>query len=150
MRRDIWDEIDRMKRQMDSMFNNFLGEDKPFLEGPTTSKDIQTRTPLSDIYEDDKQIKVEAELPGVKKDDIDINILEDGVEVKVDKSDETKYEDKEKGMHRIERSSSSFYRYIPLPEEADKENVIAKYEDGLLDITFPKKKTSKKKKVNIQ
>jgi len=108
------------------------------------------RRPLVDIVEKENEIISKIELPGVDKKDIKINVSESGLEIKVEKKEEIREEDKEKGYSRIERSYKGFYRYCPLPESIDTEKVEAKYEKGILEVIMPKKEGAKKKTKTIE
>ncbi len=148
----IWDEMRRMQEQMDTLFESFLGgspfssSHHPLLEGPTQEGVVTSnyRKPLSDIYETDKEVIATVELPGIEKKDININTTDDGVEIKVEKQEEKTNE--KKGMYRLERSYSGFYRHIPLPESVDKDRIRASYKNGVLELRMPKTATKKRRK----
>ena len=108
------------------------------------------RAPKCNMYETDKSVVAAFELPGVEKEDIELNILDDRIEVKVEKKQEK--EDRQKGMYRYEASSQSFYRIIPLPVNVKSENAQAEYTNGVLKIEIPKAKPveHKKKRVEIK
>jgi HSP20 family protein len=89
-----------------------------------------------DISEDDKNIYIEAELPGMKKEDVKVTI-EDGVlMIRGERKQET--EEKKKNYHRVERVYGSFSRAFTLGENVDKDSIEAKYENGVLHLTLPK------------
>jgi HSP20 family protein len=89
-----------------------------------------------DISEDEKNIYIEAELPGMKKEDVKVTV-EDGVlMIRGERKQET--EEKKKNYHRVERVYGSFSRAFTLGENIDKDNIEAKYEDGVLHLTLPK------------
>ena len=154
MRWTIWDDIRRMQREMDRMFDNFLER-----EFPSTSL-IESRfggisnfrEPLSDIWEDDKEMRVVMEIPGVDKDDIVVTAKDGGLEIKVQRKDEIKEENKNKGFYRIERRYAGFYRHLPLPSDADVEKISATYKNGILELKIPKKegKKDKEKRIDIK
>ncbi len=88
------------------------------------------------IAEDEKNIYIEAELAGLKKEDVKVTI-EDGVlTIRGERKQET--EEKKKNYHRVERVFGSFSRSFTLGENIDKDNIEAKYEDGVLHLTLPK------------
>jgi len=86
-------------------------------------------------------------MPGLDKGDIKINLTEDKLEI----SAETKYEEekKEKGYVYKERRSGSYYRTISLPSSIDSDNSKASYNNGILQITMPKKEIKKKTPLKI-
>jgi len=89
-----------------------------------------------DISEDEKNIYIEAELAGLKKEDVKITV-EDGVlTIRGERKQET--EEKKKNYHRVERVYGSFSRAFTLGENIDKDNIEAKYEDGVLHLMLPK------------
>lgn len=114
----------------------------------TRSSLRETFSPKIDISEEKNQIIVEAEIPGVNKEDLKItlqdNILTlEGEKKKVD-------QEKEKNFYRIERTYGSFKRSFNLPYDVDSEKVEAKFEDGLLMISLQKFEEKKKIEKNIK
>ena len=103
------------------------------------------RTPVLDITENDTSWLAKLELPGVDKDDIQLNISEQGVEVKVEKQ----LDKEEKGENSYKKFSASFYRCFPLPEGVDPDKVDAEYKNGVLEINIPKPAKLEVKKIKI-
>lgn len=104
--------------------------------------------PLGDVWEDEKNVYASVELPGLKKEDIDINITDEGIEVKAEKKAEK--EEKDKNYYRIERNYAGFYKFISLPENIDAEKAEASYNNGILKVSLPKtEKTESKKKIKV-
>jgi HSP20 family protein len=91
-----------------------------------------------EVKENEKEILVTAEVPGVDMKDIDISLRPDAIAIQGEKHQEK--EEKEKGYYRMERSYGSFYRLIPLPCGVDRDNVKATLKDGVLKISLPKTK----------
>ncbi|MDK2849912.1 MAG: hypothetical protein PWP03_23 [Candidatus Woesearchaeota archaeon] len=148
----FWDEFRRLQEEMDRMFERVFGRDYVYDVPQLTHYGRKNewvpadyREPLADIFETDKEIIATIELPGVDKKDIDVNLRDDGLEIKVEKKDEHKQEDKKKGFYRIERRYSGFYRFIPLPEYADRSKIDATYNNGVLELRIPKIKNTKNK-----
>lgn len=100
-----------------------------------------------DMKDNQKEIVISAELPGVELKDIDISLKGDSLVLKGEKRMEK--EEKDKGYYRMERSYGSFYRVIPLPCEIEKENVDAVYKDGVLTVTLQKTKEALKNEKQI-
>ena len=101
------------------------------------------------VTEDDNAYAVRAEVPGVKKDDIHVEI--DGNQVEI--SAEVKHEQETKDGVKVLRSERYFgkvYRAIALPQEIDEGAVQAKYVDGILELTLPKKQPAAAKRITIQ
>lgn len=104
--------------------------------------------PSVDLSEDDKEIQVKAEMPGIDPKDVDISINDSTLTLQGEK----KFEDEEnKGNYRrIERSYGSFYRTVPLSSQVEEDKVKARYNDGVLTIDMPKSEKHKSKKVEIE
>lgn len=105
------------------------------------------RVPACDVYETDKDVVAEIEVPNIDPKDVDILIEDDVLRV----SGETKKEKekKEKNYYRKETRKGTFSRQIVLPESVKADKAKATYEDGVLKITMPKEKPKKKKKVKV-
>ncbi|HEX32867.1 MAG TPA: Hsp20/alpha crystallin family protein [Candidatus Aenigmarchaeota archaeon] len=99
-------------------------------------------SPRTDVHDHEDKYIVTFELPGVTKDDIDLNIYDNTIEVTA------KREVKDYAKNRYSKESLSYHKVVRLPEEIDADNVKATYKNGILEITVPKK-TVKKKKVRI-
>lgn len=103
--------------------------------------------PTVDIRETDKELVLTAEVPGVKEDEVEINV--EGNSLSIRGKREIEKETKEEDYHRIERSYGSFYRSFSLPGYVDPDKIKAEMEDGLLKLTMPKKPELKQKKVKV-
>jgi HSP20 family protein len=103
--------------------------------------------PPVDIYEDEHNITVQAEVPGVDEKDLDVRLENNVLTI----SGERKMEDeqKEENFHRIERSYGRFVRSFSLPTTVDAENVNAQFENGILKVTIPKKEEARPKQIRI-
>jgi HSP20 family protein len=107
----------------------------------------QGRRPTTDIYtEDDSRLTVEAHLPGFADADIDIDVESGALVIRAEKHE--KEEDKGK-KYVVRESSSSYYRRIALPEQADEEAVQASFDDGVLRVTVPYKAVEAPRKIPI-
>jgi HSP20 family protein len=98
--------------------------------------------------ESDKEIITTAEMPGLEKQDIKINVTEDMLEISAETKQEEKKEDK--GYIYRERRSGSYYRAISLPSTVDSDNSKATYENGVLEIKMPKTEVKKKTPLMIE
>ena len=119
-----------LHRQMNRLFDDLFDQDGE--SGFYARAGIAA--PAMDIHQDDKQVEITAELPGVKEEDIDITI-DDGVLTLRGEKKSTR-EDKESGYR--ERSYGSFERRLTLPSNIDEDNCSADFKDGVLTITLPK------------
>ena len=147
-----FDDFRRFEEMMNRMFESFWGR-------PTSRRLLSSgergavvpseyREPFIDVMEKDKEIIATAEMPGLEKKDIKINVTEDMLEI----SAETKQEEKkeEKGYIYRERRSGSYYRAISLPSPVDPDNSKATYENGVLEIKMPKTEVKKKTPLMIE
>lgn len=138
----IWQplaEIERVRREFDRLFDEFFGV-------PDTTKDY-ILSPAIDVYETDKDVVIKAEMPGVKKDEIEITVKDNFVHIKAEKKEEK--EEKKENIHRVERYYGRVERLIPMPTDVKSEEAKAEYKDGVLEIRIPKEKTSKETKIKI-
>jgi HSP20 family protein len=92
--------------------------------------------PRVDVFEREGNLMVKAELPGVKKDDIDLQITDGDLVLRAERREER--EVKEENWYRMERSSGSLYRRLPMPEGVQAEQIQAALTDGVLEVTIPK------------
>ena len=104
--------------------------------------------PAMDISEDDAHFTVAIELPGVKKEDVTVEVVEGRLTVRGEKKSER--EEKKERARFCERSFGAFSRSFRLPADADDSHVSAKYEDGVLTLEIPKKEEAKPKTINIR
>lgn len=124
-------------------FNDFIDE---FFNNSASYKS-DTFLPSVDISETETQFGISVQLPGMKKDDIKVN-LENG---RLTITGERKFEDEENGknFHRVETQYGTFSRSFYLPDTVDEESIAAKYEDGILNITINKSEEKVKKQIEI-
>ncbi len=103
--------------------------------------------PAVDILENDKEIVLQAELPGMKKDDITVEVKDNTVKIRGERKFHS--EDKKENYHRLERSFGVFERSFALPRTVRQDKVQAKYHDGVLEVTLPKTEEAKRKKIAV-
>jgi len=104
-------------------------------------------SPALDLYEDKDNVTVQVELPGLKKEDINIQ-LEDGF-LKISGERKTERKDQEGGVYRSERYVGRFERTVSLSSEVDAEKIKASYADGILTVTLPKSEKAKPKQIPV-
>jgi len=124
-----------------SIFSDFFEMDKFFDNFPTWDKD--TWLPATNIKEDEKSYEIELAVPGMKKEDITIE-MENGLLTVSGESKEEKEESKAAYL-RKEYKSSSFVRSFSLPDNANEDGIISRYEDGILKIRIDKNPADVKK-----
>jgi len=108
----------------------------------------ETRVPMVDLEDCEKDYVLKAEMPGFKKEDIEIEVKEDSVEITGTAG--WKYDKKEQAYICKERACETFYRMVELPEEINVDEVTADLSEGVLEITLPKKAPKKKRNVTIK
>jgi HSP20 family protein len=106
-----------------------------------------TWSPAVDIFETEGEIVVKAELPGVDRKDITLNLENNILTVRGERRFEK--ETKEENYHRIERAYGGFSRSFSIPATVDEEKIRADYKDGVLKIALPKKEQAKAKQIHI-
>jgi HSP20 family protein len=136
MMRNFWEEVERMHDEMDNLYRTMYGAPtKKQITGPAMLQ--QMRTPCCNMGWEKDQLVAQFELPGVEKKDIQLNVGDGFLEVKVDQKQEMEKSEGENHQHFS--SSRSFYRQVPLPDNADPEKADAEFKNGLLKITMPKR-----------
>ncbi len=105
-------------------------------------------SPPVDIYETDEAVILRAELAGLNKNDVTIEIKDSNLVLRGERKFEKDI--KEENYHRIERSYGSFARTFSLPQTVDQSKVSATFKDGLLEITIPKVKDARPKQIEIK
>jgi HSP20 family protein len=104
--------------------------------------------PAVNIYNNDEEVVLTAELPGFDKDEIKITTLNNVITLEGNVQQEEKEED-DKKYYRLERRKAAFKRTFKLPFEAEVDNVNANYKNGVLTVTIPKAEAAKPKKIEI-
>ena len=139
-----WEDIDKsienLRKDMEKAFSSF-----PSITMPKMSETS------CDVIDEGNQFRVKMDVPGVKKNEISLNVTDNSLEVSAEHKEES--EEKKKNYLRKERSHISYYRTLPMSEEVVSGKVKAKLTDGVLDIILPKTKPTKiqrKKSVSIQ
>ncbi|MEJ2253072.1 MAG: Hsp20/alpha crystallin family protein [Nitrospirota bacterium] len=136
--------------EMDRMFETFFGRrfGRRWLPSPRWAETVETAFPAVDMYEDDDQVVVKAELPGVRKEDIDVSVDDTVVTISGEKKMQEKVQRKD--YYRVERSYGAFTRSLPLPAEVQSDKATAAFKDGVLEVRVPKTAAAKEKKVQLE
>lgn len=104
--------------------------------------------PRVDIAETEKEFIVKAEIPDVKKEEVNISVDNGVLSIKGERKQEK--EEKGKKFHRVERYYGSFTRSFTLPDNVDETKIEASFKDGMLNIQIPKTKKSKPKAIDVK
>jgi HSP20 family protein len=139
-----------MERDMERMFENFLGRRiRPLWpERWWPAAGLEISAPAVDVYEERDDVVVKAELPGIEKENIDVNVSDRFLSIKAEKKKEE--EVKEKDYFRSERSYGSFVRTLELPREVQTDKIKAAFKNGVLEIRLPKTEEAKKKEIKVK
>ena len=146
---DPIEELQRMQEWMERV----VGEVEPIVPGRllparTGGEIAGTASPSLDIQDAEDKILVTADIPGVEKGDITLNVRGDMLEITAEKTKEK--EEKGEGYIRRERGYTKFYRRIPLPAEVDPNNVDAALKDGVLRIEMVKSARPEVKQIEVK
>ena len=130
----------RFTKDMERLFEDFGGFSFPnFFETGFTPFRMEVDNvewvPQIEVLHNNGQFMVRADLPGLTKDDVKVELTDDLLTISGERKEEK--EEKREGFYRSERSYGSFYRQIPLPEGAKTETAAATFENGVLEVTIP-------------
>ena len=127
--------------------NRFFGDS--FFPATGLNDEFETRNwrPAVDVYDKDDRLVIKAELPGIEKKDIEIDVKEGVLTLKGERSDEN--EVTEHNYYRKERTYGKFHRAFTLPESVDTEKIEANFKDGVLTVDIPKAEERKPKKISV-
>lgn len=130
-------------RDINKVFDNFFS-DFSFPSLRNTEELWNTSfSPKVNVSENEKEINVEAELPGMEEKDVNVTLNNNSLVIKGERK--SKKEDKSDNYHLVESSYGSFCRTIPIPEGIDRDKIEAVYKNGVMKVTIPKTEEAKKK-----
>jgi len=140
-----FEELKRIREEIDRMIEEFLRRPREVIERITIP---YLEEPLADVYETDNEVVIVADLPGVKKENININATENTVEISAELKKEEKVE--KPSYIKQERKYERFYRKILLPVKVKPEDAKSKYENGVLEIRLPKLEVKKGVRIRVE
>jgi len=132
-------ELQRLRMEMDRLFEEAFGDEGSWRGG--------TWAPPVDLYDTEEALILKAELPGLSKDDIHIEVHDRTLTLRGERKHEA--EVKEERFQRRERAYGSFQRAFWLPTTVDTEKIQANFKDGVLELRIPKSEAAKPKKIAI-
>ena len=138
-------ELSAMQDRMNRMNRVFRGSHSP--EGPEEALTTTTLAPPVDIYEDEHNIILKIEVPGIDEKDIDVSIQNNTLTVRGERKIEK--DEKEENFHRVERQYGSFTRSFTLPSSVDPGQVNARCDKGVLKISLAKKAEAKPTQIKV-
>ncbi|QBR82974.1 Hsp20/alpha crystallin family protein [Legionella israelensis] len=131
-------------RELSAFFDQYY---HPF-EDDSSNIETSLWSPAVDIKEETDKFIVKADVPGVKKEDIQVSLENNMLTIKGER--ELEKTEENKGYTRMERLQGKFHRRFSLPDTADSNNIEAKCKNGVLEITIPKKEASKPKTIKVK
>ncbi len=131
---DLRDEIDRLF-------------ESPLADVARSARLFSGWTPALDLYEEKDNLVVKVELPGMKREDIDVSLHEGSLSISGERKSEEKHQDAD--AYRMERFFGRFQRTVTLPTPVAGDKVKAQYKDGILTITLPKTEEAKPKRIDV-
>ena len=138
-------QLEALQHGLSSLFS------RPSALGPEGQEEplaVTEWTPLVDISEDDKEYRIKAELPEVKREDVKVTAEEGTLTI----MGERRFEKEEKGRkyHRVERAYGSFGRSFSLPDDASPAKVSAEFKDGVLTVRLAKTEKAKPQQIEVK
>jgi HSP20 family protein len=144
VRFDPFEDLARLQREVNRLFED---SNRGNGRGGTEMTSARTWAPPVDIFEDGNEIVFKVELPGLKQDQIDIELTGETLTIK----GERKFEDTQRKENyiRVERAYGQFQRSFTIPVPVEHDSVKASYRDGILEVHLPKAEATKPKKVQV-
>ena len=143
---DLWnwspvEQLSTLREEINRLF------DSPFGELTRRTDLFNGWTPALDLYEDTDNLIVKAELPGMKREEIDISVHDGTLTI----SGERRYEEKNQDAepYRSERFFGRFHRTLALPKPVQSDKATANYKDGILTVILPKTEEAKPKQIQV-
>ena len=129
------------------MMEDFFGRR---LTGPSGwwPRGFGAAAPAIDVYEEKDEVVAKAELPGLEKNDIEVNVIDHQLTIKGEKKEEQ--ETKEKNFYRAERAYGAFFRTVELPADVESDRAKASFKNGVLEIHIPKTEEARKKSKQVR
>ncbi len=146
----LWSDPMTLLSDMDRIFDDFRTDWETLFVAPRAGQGTLIRQPLVDIADDGESYVVKAEVPGIKKDELSIEVTENAIEISGEASSEREEEDKETGVVRRERHFARFQRSLPFPERIVPDEVDAQLNDGVLTVRVPKAAPPEKKAKKVE
>ena len=133
--------LSNLREEIDRLF------EAPLAEWARSSQLLSGWSPALDVYEDKDNFVVKAELPGMKREEIEVSLQDGGLSISGERKSEEKYEEGE--VYRAERFFGKFQRTVTLHTPVAVDKVKAQYKDGILTVTLPKTEEAKPKQIDV-
>lgn len=128
------------RREMDRLFEDFLSS-------PGSGRESGMWTPRLDLSETDDEYVISADLPGLSKEDVHVDLQDGQLSISGERREER--EEQKKNYHRRERSYGSFHRSMALPSNVNVEDIKAEFDNGVLTVHLPKEEKEQPKQIEI-
>lgn len=140
-RRNPWGDLLSLQEEMNRLFESTLG-------GPQRNASLfgTDYIPPVDVLRTSDSIVVRVDLPGMKKEDLDLTVVNNRLVIRGEKKHE---QEEGKNVHRVERFYGSFERVIDLPNPVDSEKIGATFRDGVLEVTCPLREEAKPRQIAV-
>jgi HSP20 family protein len=135
-----------MSDEMDRIFSDF-GFGRRWPSSPWQESGADVWAPAIEVFQKNNELTIRAELPGLKREEVSVDITDDAVCIQGERKRETR--DEHEGVYRSERSYGSFYRCVPLPEGTITDQAKAHFHNGVLEVTMPAPPASKGRRLEI-
>ncbi len=144
-----WDpfrDLATLQNRMNSLFQDYSRANS----GESDALSTAAFTPPVDIYENEHKVILNLEVPGMKQEDLNIEVENNTLSIRGERKFEAESGAKEENFHRIERRYGSFYRAFTLPQTVNTESVSASYDAGVLRVELEKRAESKPRQIKVQ
>ena len=142
--RDVLTEMPHLMDRLDAMF---MERWAPLWGALRAPEEMALRLPPVDVFEEGNDVVAKAELPGLKKEEIAVEVGHDTLTISGKKAKEEKVE--RRNYYRFERASGTFTRTVRLPAEVELDKAHAEYKDGVLRLSLPKREEAKPKQIDV-
>lgn len=142
-----WRPFRELEEEMERLFEEWPFRRRPWWP-PRWRMRERAWAPALDLFDQEDKLVVEAELPGVDKDTIDVSVVGGALQIRAERKPPAEVKDED--YYCCERPRGSFYRTIQLPTDVDVGKIKAEYADGVLRVTLPKTPAVKPKKISIK
>jgi len=137
-----WRPVEKFESEMQSLVDRFFGPEERWFRG------MRPIVPEIDVAETDTSLEVKANLPGLRPEELKVEVRDGELWISGEKKEEK--EENGKTFHRVERRYGQFRRVVPLPSAVDAEKVEASYTAGVLSVVLPKREDVKGKPIEVK
>jgi HSP20 family protein len=140
-------ELHTVQTEMNRLFNSFFDTPTGGGNGGSGASQLRRWVPATDLVETESEYVLRADLPGLSKDDVNVELDENVLTISGERKAE--HEERKEGYYRLERASGRFLRSLTLPEGVDAQQIKAGFENGVLEVRVPKPVQRQPQKVAI-